>query len=203
MGGRIGDTLAGVSRRARAMLAKVSPDVLVFAVGVNDVLVPYMASQSRGWKTLMLLSRALGSVATADAQSFHRLYARTIDQVRNRGVPHVVVTTLTCVGEELSGPLNARREEFNVYVRRLAEQDRVHLADAGRVFDDHLRKATDSASCLLPGFPRVLWDSMITRAQKGIDHLSRRRRLRLTVDGVHLNLPGARLVAETIAEQLP
>lgn len=200
--GRPNDTLVGASRRTKSILAKVSPDLVVFEIGANDILLPYLASRGGVWRMAVRLLEKGGSIPATNAQEFRRLYTRVIEQVRRFGVSQIVVTTITCLGEDPTSQLSVHRQKYNTQIRNLAEQENVHLADVGRVFDDLLNTVTNPSPYLQPRFWLIPLDVLITRAEKGADYLSRRRRLRITTDGVHLNRLGAQLVAETIEEQV-
>jgi lysophospholipase L1-like esterase len=197
-----GDTLAGAAQRARALLAKTMPDVLVLEIGVNDLLIPHLAAQGGLWRAAIRLVEPWRGAPTPDGHDFRDLYARTVDEVRQGGVARIIVTTLTCLGENLSSPPNRQREALNAVIRGLVARENLLLADAGHAFDLVLQHLRDPSAYLLPHYACLLADVVTTRVETAADTLSRRRQLLLTTDGVHLNRRGAQLMAEAIAEQI-
>jgi lysophospholipase L1-like esterase len=76
--------------------------------------------------------------------------------------------------------------------------DRAEYLDLQAAFARKL--AARPASDRVPTYPlRALLDAVTLRTDRQIDGKSTQRGLRLTLDGVHLNSAGARLVAEEFA----
>ncbi len=200
--GRGGDTLLGIRRRLLSHLTRHVPDIVIIEAGVNDLLLPWFRMRGGSWKKLADRLEASGSIPSTEISSFQSLYSETI-ATANQCVSFVIVTTITCLGEDLGSVLNQRREQYNEVIRHLSEKYNVHLADVGKVFNGILQIMQAPSDYLLNEYYSLYLDTFLTTTSTVIDFLSRQRRLALTVDGIHLNNRGAQVYAETILEQLP
>ncbi len=200
--GHRGETLIGASNTVRDILATTElPNLVILEVGLNDVLLPYLSSQHLFWKMRAGLTEHRDSPPIQNPRVFSRQYIRMVRWIKNEGVGQIIVTTLPCLGEDLNSPLNRLREKYNKAIRSLAKHEMVSLADVGSRFDETLRRVGSPNGYLPSGW--IGWfDKWITRDEKKTDQLSRRRKLLLTIDGVHLNRKGADLFANTVIKAL-
>ena len=196
--GRGGDTLAGVADRLPRLLERLHPDVVVIEAGVNDLLLPWFVERGGPWRRMAERLAERGSTPTADPQLFGQTYRRLLESTRAGS--RTIACTLTCLGEDLASELNARRAELSAAIAAAAEATDTPVADLGRAFDTALESVPEPSSYLLDDHHRLFRDAMTTAA--GADALSRRRGLRLTVDGVHLNRRGAATVVAAIGPVL-
>jgi len=200
--GRGGDTLLGINRILKRLLPKYKPSVVVIEVGANDILLPFLKSRSGNWERLVNRLVKRGSIPTVKTSQFQALYSETIEMVKQHSVITIVLTTISCLGEDLTNELNKRRDEYNNIIRIFARQYEVKLADVGEVFDAYLKKLNKPSKYLMPDYYYIYLDSLYTMIEKFADNLSARRDLSLTIDGVHLNRLGANIFAETILEKI-
>ncbi len=194
-----GDTLHGVSRRLFTELSH-SPeyDAIVFAVGHNDLLIPYMQQAS---PTFRFIARSLlrrGSTPTPDSITFaHKLQA-AMDRLRTVYQGPVIITTLSCLGERLDNELNQQRQQLNAAIRQVAYTNGLHLADVGAVFDKNIEGKETAVTVLGNPYTMISIDKYFSRTRAGVTRLSRYRRTHLTIDGVHLNYEGAIIYRDVI-----
>jgi lysophospholipase L1-like esterase len=97
---------------------------------------------------------------------------RALQQVRHTYRGRLVLATLSCLGEDLEGAENRIRARLNRQIFDLAPRYGCRVADVGGAFDEVLAE----------------------REEDG--------RLRLTIDGVHLNARGAEIYAQVIGRCL-
>ena len=189
----------GASRRCRKLLEGAVPDLVVFEIGVNDILLPYMASRGGLWAVWARHKERRGCLPITSLKGFREQYTQMVQFVKSAGCSQVLLTTLTCIGEQLSSPLNQRREALNRRIRDLAVENQVVCSDVGRQFDRALRQAGHPSPYLIPSVLLGISDVLFTRVERFADVLSRSRGLQLTIDGIHLNRRGADLAARIMA----
>jgi lysophospholipase L1-like esterase len=199
--GRSGETLIGASNTVRDILSTSLPNLVILEIGLNDVLLPYLSSQNLIWRLKASMVEQHGNPPTQNPRVFSRQYIRTVRWIKNAGVGQIIVTTLPCLGEDLNSPLNRLREKYNKAIRSLAKHEMVSLADVGGKFDETLRRSGRSSAYLPSAW--IGWlDKWVARDERRADSLSQRRKLLLTIDGVHLNRKGADLFADTVIKAL-
>ncbi|MBE0479786.1 MAG: SGNH/GDSL hydrolase family protein [Dehalococcoidia bacterium] len=199
--GRGGDTIRGMVSRAGGLVHGYRPPVLVIQAGTNDLLLPLLASRGAKWARLVRYIERKVAPAAADVREFGLLYTDLIDIAGRQGVERIIMTTITCIGEDLSTPVNTRRQEYNEAIRDLAAGRGAIVADTGKAFDLYLARVKKPGSYLLPHFSGLHPDRFLT-AVVSPDILSALHGLALTLDGVHLNSRGANLFAESVAHAL-
>ncbi len=196
-----GQTLIAVGERAEKMIGEILPHILVIEAGTNDLLLPALERRGGSVKMLAFRMRQRGYVPIEDPSEFKEAYAGIIDKVRKK-VVGIVLTTIPCVGEDLSSELNQRRKEYNQAIRELANERNLLVADVAERFQRFLGQRSWSGKYLLDSFIGILLDPLRCSTKGGAEVVSRKRGLLLTVDGVHLNPQGAFLFAETVFEAL-
>jgi lysophospholipase L1-like esterase len=161
---------AGVSgNKSNQMLARLEASVLskkpqwmTLSCGVNDVW--------HGAKGVPLddAQAASGSYETKPNEPERGTYAKNIgtliQQARTAGVKPVILTA-TVIKEDLGGPENQKLAPYNDFLRKLARDQDIPLADLNTLFQEKIKAANS------PG--------------KNV----------LTSDGVHMNVEGNQLMA--------
>lgn len=168
---------AGIGgHKSNQMLARLERDVLskkphwmTISCGVNDVWhgaggVPLDDAQAAG-----------GPFTTKPGEPEKGTYVKNIsaivDAARAVGVKPVILTA-TVIKEDLNSPENQRLAPYNEFLRRLAGEKKLPLADLNAQFQDHLKAV---------GKP----DQKV-----------------LTSDGVHMNVEGNKLMARGVLKAL-
>lgn len=196
-----GDTLAGIARRSLRLLAEHRPETMILVAGANDILLPYLDARGGIWSMLAKRLKGRGVPTAGDIDRFLRDYAELLKRAAGVGVA-TLLTTVTCLGEDNGSDLNARRRDYNRAIRLLARERGVPLADTGKAFDEVLDKLDAPSGYLMDELSGMVLDPIRCITARGIDKLSGRRGLALTIDGVHLNRLGARLFAQTVYRSL-
>jgi lysophospholipase L1-like esterase len=201
--GRDGETVRSLLARIEGLVREVEPQYLVLAVGTNDAWFHWLGLQSLGW-WLFLRTRAvrMGQGATADLDGFAACYRALIDRSRTACGAEVLACTISPVGEVLTSPLNRHVARLNGVIKRVAAERRVAIADVWQEFVEQLAREPRPSGHLPKAWWSRAWDRRRLRSMTP-DQLARRRRLRLTFDGIHLNSRGAGLWAAAILHALP
>ncbi|MGD8466808.1 MAG: SGNH/GDSL hydrolase family protein [Anaerolineae bacterium] len=199
--GQPGATAHSLLRRIDTPLRRYLPSWVILAVGSNDVWLPWLSSHSVGW-WLWLQYRNLryNRRLTTDLDQFAATYRALIDSCRQVNA-RVLACTVSPVGEKLSSPVNSRLARLNGVIKHVAADRGVPVADVWQAFVQDLA-TLDRPSSYVPGeWLFMLMDRRRLRSSTA-DDIARRRRLRLTFDGVHLNSRGADLWAATVVHAL-
>jgi lysophospholipase L1-like esterase len=166
-------------------------DMAFLWIGVNDVL------QTDRWPH-RAFHRLLAQRRATDMDEF-RSFCRTTINHLCEVAGRVIVAPPALKGEDLENPWNRRLADLAGLIKDVtAECDRAEFLDLQAAFAREL--AGWSGSDHVPRNPlRVLLDAWTLRTDGQIDGKAAERGLHLTLDGVHLNSTGAKLVAEEFA----
>jgi lysophospholipase L1-like esterase len=188
--GKPNDTVVSLYRRISAMQFDQPLDLAFLWIGVNDVLYTHRWSY-RVFHTLLAQRRA------RDMDEFRSCYRATLDHLCDRAV-HVIVAPPAVKGEDLGNQWNRHLSDLAELIKEVtADCATAQFLDLQAVFAREL--AARPGSDHLPKNPfRVLLDAVTLRTDVQIDAKSAERGLHVTLDGVHLNSAGARLVAEEL-----
>lgn len=189
--GKGNDTVVSLYRRISTMEFDKPFDIAFLWIGVNDVLQtdrwPY-----RAFHSLLAQRRARDM---DEFQSFYRATLNLLCEVAGR----VIVAPPALKGEDLGNHANRRLADLGRVIKHTtAECDRAEFLDLQAAFARELA-AWQGSDPVSRNPLRVLLDALTLRTDGQIDGKAAERGLHLTLDGVHLNSAGARLVAEEIA----
>ncbi len=217
-----GDSVIGALRRAQRMRGKPRADVTFVFIGVNDVFAEISPSLTR-------VRGVLAKPRTRSPEEFSRCYRRLLDVLLERS-SHVLAVCPLAIGEDPHNPWNRKLDELCSVIRDLAEEypdvqhvdmrERFfhdvadglrtveggseggpeHRARSGRAADPE--RGTGQEHYLPTSASAVVRDAIMLRTPAGLDAVSSARGLVMTLDGVHLNSRGARMVAGVFGEAL-
>lgn len=187
------DTAFSLHRRIvrRGLLQPV--DLAFVWVGTNDV--PFKPSRAASFA-----KRLLGKPWARTPDEFRDQYRALIEQLVPI-TPRLVAVSPMLIGEAPDNPHNRYLEQLAAIICETA-------ADTPNAIYLDLRAPAVAAldgsrSSYLPrSVIRTLLDVLASRSDAPIDRLSAQRGLCLTLDGVHLNHRGARLVADQFAAEI-
>ena len=164
---------AGISgHKSDQMLARLEKDVIAkkpqwmtLSCGVNDVW--------HGPKGVPLDEAALASgkydAGVAKRGTYKQNIAKIVEQAEAAGIKVVLITT-TVIKEDLNNDLNAKLATYNDYLRTLAKDKKLRLADLNAMCQERIKKEN--------------------RPNEKV----------LTVDGVHMAAEGNKLMATGILQ---
>lgn len=198
-----GDTVFGMKKRAVRYLKRDSRfDVLVVVGGHNDVILPAFERMSLSYRMVARAMVARGSLPFEERKIFASCYASLIDMLRRLCSAQIVLSTLSCINENLQAATNLVRAGLNEEIRELASHHNLQLADVAAAFDRQLDDGGGRNYFMDRVNTTFLQDSYYSKVPGALERLSKKRGLRLTIDGVHLNSAGAAIYSEVLAESL-
>lgn len=201
--GANGETMTNISSRLKKKLCKREDyDFIVLLAGANDILLPSLADRGFFYKRVYEHITRKGNHPLKDTREFETALRKAILYVKQNSSAVIVLTTISCLNEDLTSPQNKRRQQFNMVIRELAAQTGCRLADAAALCDGCLHRL-QTKDYFLKGFLNVAWlDKLRCLVPGSADALSRKRKLHLTIDGLHPNTLGARFYMEEIEKQV-
>lgn len=197
-----GDTLQGIHRRiARYLESPNQIKAVILEAGHNDILLTAYRSLDWQRRVTAWYMRLRGSAPYSKPEVFETQYHIAVREIQHLTNAPVILTTLSCLSEDLNADLNRTRKFYNDAIRRVAAAQGCWLADIGQHFDQQLGAPSVEFSQKNLLLTLVL-DILRTRSCRGAASLSRQRGLRLTIDGVHLNERGAQIYCDVLRKAL-
>jgi lysophospholipase L1-like esterase len=188
--GKGNDTVVSLYRRISAVHFDRPLDIAFLWIGVNDV------SRKDGWSQ-RAFQNLIGQRRARGTEEFHACYRSMLDHLCDQA-GRVIVAPPVLKGENLENRWNHRLAKVARLIEEVtADYDRAEFLDLRAAFTREL--ATNSISdYLLPHPGRILLDALTLRTDEQVDAKAAERGLHLTLDGVHLNSAGAKLVAREL-----
>lgn len=197
-----GDTASSLLARIDGPLNKYRPQRVILSVGANDLWWPWLSAWGPIWWARGLYRRMrYGFSPTVDLDRLAAAYRSLIDRAQEVAGAGVVICTVAPLGERLASPLNLQVARLNGIIKHVAVDRGAVVADVWQAFVEVLSLAPRQSGRL----PRWQWSLALDRRlmeRMQAQRLSQRRRLSLTVDGIHLNACGADLWAVTVLQAL-
>jgi lysophospholipase L1-like esterase len=188
--GKGNDTVVSLYRRISAVYFDRPLDIAFLWIGVNDISLKNGWSQ-RTFNTLIKQPRA------RDTEEFHTCFLATLDLLCDQA-ERVIVAPPVLKGENLENRWNRRLAELARLIEDVTvDYDRAEFLDLRATFVREL-VAKPVSDYLLPNPVRGLLDALMLRTDAQVDAKATERGLHLTLDGVHLNSAGAKLVAREL-----
>jgi lysophospholipase L1-like esterase len=187
-----GDTLLGVSKRIDDFLTKFSCDKFIIEIGCNDILLPHLRNRSKRWTKIVEKLIARGSVPLSSVYDFADQYEKLIYNLSDK---KVIIVSIPCIGENLESDLNKKVEKYNESIKNLCKKYGITYIDFNRWQRDVINKNPKSDYFISKNPFNMMLDSFTTTYVGLSSWISKRRKLVVTVDGVHLNKEGAKGLA--------
>ena len=189
-------------RLLTTLQSDASFDVIVLQTGYNDMLLPSFAARNVFFQNALRWCIRKGHVPIESAQLFGKALEALIKNVQAICKAKIILTTIACLGENLSSDLNMQRRQYNEAIRKAAVHYGCAVADTSILFYEHI-STQSMPDYLLPSFLNtVFFDPFISYLPGGVHTLSRYRGLKLTIDGCHLNKWGAALFKSEVERML-
>ena len=191
--GHGGDTLFGIFTRLFKILKTQTEkyDIIVIEAGHNDLFLPYVKKK---WKFTSVRK-------VTPLNKIKDLYDNGLRTASLQSKAKIIITTLSCLGEDLSSPLNQKRRLINDQIKEVGSKHGAYIADVSTHFDKILRKSISSYN-LIDHPLNLVFDYFRSKRLNWVEKISRKRRLLLTIDGGHLNSKGAIIYAREISRIL-
>ena len=193
-----GDTLKNIADRLLFIISNDSKfDFVVIEAGHNDIILPQFRQKGILFKYALkhLLKKGRQPLSV---DYFKTEYFKLITDLKTKTDAKIILTTLSCINEDLNTDTNRIRKEYNNTIKSVAERTNCIVADISEEFDRILKVNNKTDYLLESFFNSIYFDKQTCQKSNGSDKLSEKRNLKLTIDGIHLNKEGARIYKETI-----
>ncbi|MDW0116838.1 GDSL-type esterase/lipase family protein [Sporosarcina thermotolerans] len=181
--GKPGETVKSLYSRLTKTGLDSDFDLAFVWIGTNDVYSKLLSVKAQP--------------VVKDFEEFREVYQQLVEIVISSS-KMVVLVSPALVGEHFDNPSNKEVRELCTLVKSLSEKVHVHYLDFHAVFEKALANE-DSSDYISTNPFRVMFDVFFYKNEDRIDQLSNRRGLKLTLDGLHLNSAGAKIVSDEYA----
>ncbi|MGZ8539005.1 MAG: SGNH/GDSL hydrolase family protein [Chitinophagaceae bacterium] len=189
-----GDTLLKVKQRLdKKLRVSTDYDIIFFGAGINDLLIPVLSKKGFLFRQAQKYLLAQRSNPQNEPDAFETAFRQVIDDIKRKTNATIILTTLSCINESLESPVNQKRCGYNHIIRDVAIETGCSLVDAGALFDGYLRRCQTRDYLLENFFNTAFCDKFQCSVLGCSDDLSKKRKLHLTVDGLHVNSRGAKI----------
>ncbi len=199
--GKNGDTVSGALGRLRKYRRRRwyrEVDTCVVAIGVNDLLRPFLVERSAVFR-LIFGRRVAGQRCARSPGEFRDTYRQIVRTLHEDG-KNVVLLGLSEV--QIRGFPRDKLFELNTIMGDISREMYVEFVDVlglqERAYPGIRTDFNWGQTCV----PRLLDLLVMLLLPFTKDMFSKARRLELTVDGVHLNSVSAKLIAEELEKKL-
>ncbi len=194
-----GDTLNIIATRLiRILIQEPSFDYIILQAGYNDLILPVFKAKGGLFRFGYRRQIKKGATPLLNAVDVENFYSSVIEQIMRLSSGKLILTTIGPVNEWQDDPLNRVRLRYNDSIRKVAGYYKCLLADTAEVFDNEIASAAPDSYFLNNFWNVVILDRLTCMFPNAADKLSRKRNLKLTVDGIHLNSRGAAIFSETV-----
>jgi len=176
----------------------------IIQIGTNDILLPYLEKSSPKWKKRL---RKIDKIKKEGARpsrtelQFQKNYQDIVNLMKEHH-KEMILINIPVIGEDLRHERNVKVEKFNKIIRRISEKEGLPLVDFHEWQKNELEEHQSKKHYFIKDDPKkVVLDGFKSFTKAGRISLSRKRKLVLTVDGVHLNDNGAQGLARLIREK--
>ena len=191
--GRGGDTLSGIFTRLFKIL-KTNPeyyDIIIIEAGHNDLFLPYV---KRKWYFTSIRN-------VTPLNKIKDFYDIGLERIRSQSNAKIIITTLSCLGEDISSSINQERIIVNDQIKEVGSKHGAYIADISPIFDKILSKSISDYT-LIDHPLNLILDYFRSKRMNWVEKISRKRKLMLTIDGGHLNYEGAMIYVREISRIL-
>lgn len=188
-----GDTLLGLKSRLEKKIKR--SNFFIIEVGTNDILLPFFEDYSQSWNLAIKVKKKKKSIPIVNKNEFKNCYESMLELLKDKKVIIIGIPYF----ESAYQILNKKAEEYNSIIKKLCKQYNISYIDIRK----EQTKYNNLGRYKTPkNWFEVPHDVVMTRKQKNIDELSKKRGLKLTIDGIHFNTRSARILAKLIDEKI-
>lgn len=182
--GKPGETVKSLHERLSKTPITSDYDLIFLWIGVNDVYSKLLSVQAQP--------------VSKDIEEFRDVFQKVVDIVVHSS-KQVVTVSAALAGENLNNKPTNDIKDLNEAIQSISSNySQVHFLDLHTLFKKQLGQVA-SSDYLNTNVMRVMIDAIFIKDPKRIDRLSMKRGLHFTLDGIHFNSKGAKLVAEEYA----
>lgn len=192
--GKGGDTISSLNKRIKKIDNLKEFDILFLFVGVNDIL----GKLSWFYKILKIMDKQ--PIAKSN-DVFKAQFKDTLEYLSKTKRKIVIIPPLL-IGEDIDNNWNKQITKLVKIIKSLQKHNpKVDYIDIRKDFTDYLYKKKLSDYIPLKAMD-MKQDGVDIRSGVDVDKISDKRGLHLTIDGVHINTKGAKMIANSIQNYL-
>jgi lysophospholipase L1-like esterase len=188
-----GDTVSSLQKRVKKMNDLLTFDYIVLFIGVNDVF----GKLTNSYKILKTLKRQKWA---KDIQEFQLQYIELVTYIKSKNKQLILIPPLL-IGEDINNPWNKELKKLIKIIQDIARQEHLTYLDVYHEYTTYL-KDQDISSYLPMKIPELLKDVKNLSNPSLVDAKSKERGLHLTLDGVHINSKGAKMISDAVIQYL-
>lgn len=178
--GKAGETVKSLHTRLSKNKLDQDFDLAFLWIGVNDIYSKLLKVQAQP--------------ITRNSEEFREYYEHVLELVLQSS-KEVAVVSPALIGENINAS-NRGLLNLSIIMEDISkEHNHVKFIDLHRVFTEQL-ETLQTTDYLSTGVGRLVKDVFFYRSPKRVDRLATERGLHLTIDGVHLNSNGAKIVVD-------
>lgn len=188
--GKGGDTVISLNQRVKTIQFPSDTKLIFLCVGVNDIFVKVS-------KSYPIIKRVLKQPWAKNCDEFRYFFHNTLEYLSDKTKKVVVIPPLL-IGEDIDNVWNSELDGLIEEIHdSLRDFQNIEYLDIRKEFITYLKGK--SISKYVPrSAVRVLIDAITLKTPKMVDEKSSERGLYLTLDGVHPNSLGAKMIADDI-----
>jgi lysophospholipase L1-like esterase len=178
--GKPGETMKSLHTRLTKTKLDTDYDLVFLWIGVNDVYSKLLKVQAQP--------------VAKDHQEFNDYFGKVLEMITPKS-KQIVVVSPAIIGENINNPSNRELRELTTIMEATSKHSKVSFLNINSIFEKQLATLNCSAYISTSVF-KVMKDVLFYKKPDRIDRLSSKRGLHLTLDGIHLNSKGTKIVAE-------
>ena len=188
-----GDLAYNVLTRLDIVIAR-QPDFVIVLVGTNDVnatLTPRMERGYRLWKRLPEIPRP---------EWYQSNMRQIVRLLKEKTSARIAVISPPVLGEDLASLANDRIRRYTALLLNLAMQEGITYLPVHELHEEYLRGIDHVAGRPHDADSMLMWTSLFRHYVLGRDFetVAKDNGFVLTTEGLHLNGPGAAIVADAV-----
>ncbi|MBS3812160.1 MAG: SGNH/GDSL hydrolase family protein [Halanaerobiales bacterium] len=194
-----GDTLLGLSKKVDKFLVESSCKDIIIQIGTNDILLPFLKQRSRVWEKIIYRLNLRGSIPITNVETFIEKYEILINKILGYKIK---VISIPCIGENIKSKLNKKVDIYNMAIYNLCKEYNIKYIDFNKWQKELIRQSDiESEYIISKYFIKIITDTILTTYLGFSKQISKKRKLVVTVDGVHLNKIGGKGLAKLITTE--
>lgn len=199
-----GETVEGLFSRLAHSIKHGKHKAYIIQIGTNDILLPYLEKSSPKWKKRLRKIDEMkkeGARPSKTELQFLKNYQGIVDLMKEHD-KEMLLINIPVIGEDLDHERNYKVEKFNEIIKTIALKEELALVDFYAWQKNQLEEHQNKEHFFIGEDPKqVVFDGFTSVMKPGRMSLSKKRKLILTVDGVHLNDVGAKGLAKLVEKE--
>jgi len=190
--GKGGDTLISLYRRMKRMNIK-KHDISFLWIGTNDIL----ATVRKSYPIMKVLA---GQIWTKSDGEFEEYYHKVIKLIDSKSKKIFTIPPIF-IGENIENEWNKKIDNLSKIIKNISkEYPNTEFVDIRK--NIYPKVEPNKSDYIMKNSLKVIMDYLRYKKPEKIDEKSKLRGLQLTLDGVHLNSQGAKIVANIFYEKI-